>query len=136
MSVRFALHAGLVVAAMFVFACGPVPSAPEGAVEFEPPGIYRRWYREAEACRGLPGDYEILRFYRVPDANNHLELGVRGAIGRWTRPHRIYVLEGYDLDEPTLKHEMLHDLLSYVGDFTHDDSLAFRVCDLTDERRL
>jgi hypothetical protein len=43
------------------------------------------------------------------------------------------MLEGYDLDEPTIKHEMLHDLLSYLGDFTHDDSLAFRVCDLTDE---
>jgi hypothetical protein len=28
---------------------------------------------------------------------------------------------------------MLHDILSYIGDFTHDDSLAFRVCDMTDE---
>ena len=86
-----------------------------------------------EACRALDGDYELLRFYRVPDAGHHLELGVQGAIGRWSQPHRIYVLEGYELDEPTIKHEMLHDLLSYLGDFTHNDSLAFRVCDLTDE---
>ena len=57
----------------------------------------------------------------------------RYAVGRWSQPHRIYVLEGYELDEPTVKHEMLHDLLSYIGDYTHDDSLAFRVCDLTDE---
>jgi hypothetical protein len=133
MTARFALHARSVVAALSLAACGSSPSAPEGSVQFGPPGIYRRWYREAEACRGLPGDYDILRFYLVPDAGNHLELGVRGAIGRWAQPHRIYVLEGYDLDEPTLKHEMLHDILSYVGDFTHDDSLAFRVCDLTDE---
>lgn len=59
--------------------------------------------------------------------------GVHGAIGRWAQPHRIYVLDGYELYEPTIKHEMLHDILSYIGDFTHNDSLAFRVCDMTDE---
>ena len=43
------------------------------------------------------------------------------------------MLQGYELDEPTIKNEMRHDILSYVGDFTHNDSLAFRVCDMTDE---
>ena len=132
MTARPTVLASLLVLTM-VPACGPVPSAPEGSVPFEPPGIYRLWYRQAEACRGLDGDYDLVRFYRVPVAGHYLELGVRGAIGRWTQPHRIYVLQGYDLDEPTIKHEMLHDLLSYVGDYTHNDSLAFRVCDLTDE---
>lgn len=114
-------------------ACGPVPSGPEGSIEIDAPGIYRTWYRQAEACRGLPGDYELLRFFLVPDSGNHMELGFHGAVGRWAQPHRIYVLDGHLLDEPTLKHEMLHDLLSYVGDYTHNDSLAFRVCDMTDE---
>ena len=94
-----------------------------------------RQYRpeDLEACRGLQGDYELLRFFVVTDRGDHLALGVLGAVGRWSQPHRIYVLEGYELDEPTVKHEMLHDILSYIGDYTHDDSLAFRVCDLTDE---
>jgi hypothetical protein len=130
MTARFAfhvaVHAGPVLAALLAVACEPAPAAPEDSVRFDPPGIYRLWYRQAEACRGLDGDYELLRFYRVPDSGNHLALGVRGAIGRWAQPHRIYVLEGYE-------HEMLHDLLSYLGDFTHNDSQAFRVCDLTDE---
>lgn len=114
-------------------ACESAPSAPENSLPFEPPGIYRLWYRQAEACRGLDGDYDLLLFYLVPDPGNHLALGIRDAVGRWTQPHRIYVVQGYELDEPTIKHEMLHDILSYIGDFTHDDSLAFRVCDLTDE---
>jgi hypothetical protein len=97
MTVRFALHSGPVLAAMLLIACEPVPSAPEGSVPIDRPGFYRRWYREAETCRDLPGDYDLLRFYLVPNAGSHLELGVRGAIGRWTQPHRIYVLEGYDL---------------------------------------
>lgn len=133
MTVRSAVHAALLITTILPAACQPAPSAPVDSVRFDPPGIYRLWYHQAEACRGLEGDYELLRFYRVPDSGNHLALGVQDAIGRWAQPHRIYVLEGYDLDEPTIKHEMLHDLLSYLGDFTHNDSLAFRVCDLTDE---
>lgn len=133
MTIRLGFHLEALLVAVLGVACEAAPSAPEDSLPFVPPGIYRRWYREAEACRGLLGDYELVRFYLVPNAGNHLELGVRGAIGRWTQPHRIYVLDGYDLDEPTVKHEMLHDLLSYLGDFTHNDSLAFRVCDLTDE---
>lgn len=70
-----------------------------------------------------------------PHSGTHRELGVPDAIGRWAPPHRIHVLEGHEFDEPTMKHEMLHDLLSYIGGFTHDDSLAFRVCDMTDEVR-
>ena len=133
MTVRRALHAGLLIATALPAACESGPAAPEGAVTFEPPGIYRLWYAQAEACRGLQGDYELLRFFVVTDRGDHLALGVLGAVGRWSQPHRIYVLQGYELDEPTVKHEMLHDLLSYVGDYTHNDSLAFRVCDLTDE---
>jgi hypothetical protein len=131
MTVRLTFLAGLSMLAMA--ACESGPSAPDDPVQFEPPGIYRLWYRQAEACRGLDGDYELLRFYLVSDEGDHLALGIRGAVGRWSQPHRIYVLQGYELDEPTVKHEMLHDILSYIGDFTHDDSLAFRVCDMTDE---
>ncbi|MGH7557202.1 MAG: hypothetical protein ACREMD_05405 [Gemmatimonadota bacterium] len=133
MTVRSTLHTSLLLAALLPVACEPVPSAPEDSVRFDPPAIYRQWYREAEECRGLGGDYGLLRFYLVPNSGTHMELGILGAIGLWAPPHRIYVLEDHDLDEPMIKHEMLHDLLSYVGDFTHNDSLAFRVCDLTDE---
>lgn len=104
-------------------------------VPIDPPAAYRQWYGEIEECRGLGGYYDLVRFYQVPRSGSHMELGIRGAIGGWAPPHRIYLLEGFALDEPTIKHEMLHDLLSYVGDFTHNDSLAFRVCDLTDEGR-
>lgn len=133
MNVRLGICAGLSIMALGPVACEPVPMAPERSFPIDAPAIYRQWYREAENCRGLGGYYSLVRFYVVPHAGNQTELGIRGAIGRWAPPHRIYLLEAYVLDEPTIKHEMLHDILSYVGDFTHNDSLAFRVCDLTDE---
>ncbi len=133
MIIRFAVHVGLFLIALWPVACEPVPMAPERSFPIDAPAIYRQWYHEAEGCRGLGGYYGLVRFYVVPHAGNQTELGIRGAIGRWAPPHRIYLHEGYVLDEATIKHEMLHDILSYVGDYTHNDSLAFRVCDMTDE---
>ncbi len=54
---------------------------------------------------------------------------MNGAVarGRWSEPHEVIVVRGYEDHEKTVRHEMLYDLLA--GDPTHADEI-WSACDL------
>lgn len=113
----------LLVAALF--ACGDLgfESRVDDKEEFDPPEVYRTWWGATEACSRHSGSYEAIDWY--------LASGIVGdglvARGRWSPPHEIVIVRGYEADEKTVRHEMLHDLLG--GDPEHT-STEWSVCDL------
>ena len=87
--------------------------AKEGLEPFDPLPEYAGFWEATETCSGTSGDLGLIRWFRA------LSLTSNGQIlrGLWEPPHRITIWTGLEDDEPTVRHEMLHDLLR--GDPNH-----------------
>src|SRR5438874_9983200 len=56
---------------------------PDGAVEFNAPAVYPRWWALTQECSGLTGDLSAVHWYLVPNADLlHLKDG-RSVNGNW-----------------------------------------------------
>jgi len=88
------------------------PFSPDGAIPFTPPPVYQEYWAKDEACSGIHARMQI-HWYHVPqgyiiDPEGH------AAIGLWVYRHDVYLADGY-MDESTVRHEMLHDLIGHPG---------------------
>lgn len=76
---------------------------------FDPPPLYREWYTKLEACSGINGDFDAIRFF---SAESIME-GGKHRYGYWTPRHKITLQD--NMTEPVfgwlIKHEMMHDLI-------------------------
>ena len=114
---------------LFLLACqSPTAFTPPGAVPFDPPAIYRTWWAEVEACSGLRGDFDAVRWYRV-DPPNEVRLPTgRPVRGFWASNGNRIFIRAADLDLPYVpRHEMLHALLRRPG---HPAEYFVTRCDL------
>ncbi len=89
--------------------CSEVAFEPVNPRPLDPPGIYRSWWAEVEACADVRAAFERVSWYEADRLINR-EAGTEH-VGAWWPPHTIYVDSGYLLFEGGVKHEMLHDLL-------------------------
>jgi len=89
----------------------------------DPPAVYATWWARTEACSGLRGDMARVSWYTATGITGDGKV----ASGRWSAPHDIIIVLGYEADETIVRHEMLHDLLD--GDPGHLDA-AWTRCDL------
>jgi hypothetical protein len=96
-----------------VLGCGADAVAPAVHERFDPPAEYRSWFSATEACSGLTGDFERLRFYRVPGEEFACPSGM--CVARWTDEHHIYMADPFLANEMVVRHEMLHDLIGQAG---------------------
>ncbi|MGH7629419.1 MAG: hypothetical protein ACREOF_08505 [Gemmatimonadales bacterium] len=93
--------------------CAAEPSAPSLHERFQPPAVYRTWFDATESCSVLQGDFERLRFYRVPGDEFACPSGT--CVARWTDDHEIFLAEAFLQNEMVVRHEMLHDLIGNPG---------------------
>lgn len=105
----------VVVAAILAAACVESFSTEVHDREpFDPPATYDPWWASVEDCSGLSGDMGRIQWF--------LALSVEGdgvvARARWSPPHDIILVRGYEDDPAVVRHEMLHDLLN--GDRLHE----------------
>jgi hypothetical protein len=107
------------LAATVLGACGPITEPLDGnldtAVEFTPPREWRSLWAEVEACSGMEGDFDAVRWFTVE--------GLVVAYGK--SYHAAWLPEGppvpnaivYDRRklevERVVKHEMLHAIARY-----------------------
>ena len=113
-----------VAATLVLFtACIDPFAPPMGTHRFDPPTLYRDYWRAVEDCSALRGDFERVRWYAVPEAPFPCPVGSGYCHALWREPHDIFL----ERTAPYLivGHEMLHDLLRR-GD--HPD--VFRTCGL------
>jgi hypothetical protein len=107
----------LLVYVVLLAACTDVvapASLPEDAEPYENPAFAQMW-SEVEQCSGLRGDFSAVQFYVVPHFSSK-----EGVVkGQWYRPHRIVLAATWKNHEPTIKHEMMHDLLQDSGHPPH-----------------
>jgi len=103
-----------------------VSTAPVDAHRVAPLATYAAWWADVEACSGLAGDVARVEWFVVPadsDGGFWCEDGPdHTCAGEWVAPHAIYLAgpnrtypQGYAVDEWTVKHEMLHDLVGHSG---------------------
>ena len=99
----------------FIAACGSdtptaPPDLPYGAIKFSPPAYYQTWWRVTEACSGRSGDMAKVSWYFVPgdvfELNGQAVAGYSVALF-----NRIVVAGDVMSDGPSVRHEMLHQLL-------------------------
>lgn len=96
----------LLLSLVALSACRDV-TGPTGT-PFTPPPIYRVWWAELEACSGLTGDFDGVRFYVVSSLTQN---GVAAAGGYSKRNNAIVLVEKYLNRTETVQHEMMHALL-------------------------
>ncbi len=105
----------MMLVAILVAACAdPFTTIVKNRQAFDPPATYDVWWTSVETCSGRTGDMRRIAWY--------LASGVEGdgmvARGRWSPPHDIILVRGYEDDPAVVRHEMLHDLLD--GDRLHE----------------
>jgi hypothetical protein len=118
LSLLYASSALLVLAA-----CGfdPGDDSP-----MSPPAVYREWWAKTEACSGLSGDFDRVKWSVVP--GNGFECASGTCAGHWEPDHHVYLAEDWTTNEMVVRHEMLHDLLQRAG---HPDPPFGDPCPLT-----
>lgn len=116
---------GIAALLVTVAACGDplIEARIENRRPFVPPATYAALYRAVEACSGRTGDFTRIRWFLA----SSIEADGRPARARWSPPHDIVIVAGYETDDRTVSHEMLHDLLDGDPDHRHR---AWDACDL------
>jgi hypothetical protein len=104
-------------------ACGFEPA---GDVPISAPDVYREWYAKTEACSGLTGSFDRIKWYEVPGDGFDCPSG--RCAGRWNSDHHIYISAAFLEDEMVVRHEMLHELIGHPG---HPDPPFGKGCPLT-----
>lgn len=116
---RARARVALVTAGCFVIACGVFSCAwptelPAGAQATAPPAIYARWWAAVENCSGHSGDFNAIRWYRVPGSG--FRQAGQDLDGMYSRAGRYIALSEEHVDDGGMvRHEMLHALLNVTG---------------------
>jgi hypothetical protein len=99
---------------------------PTGSEAMEPPPDFREWWSKTQACSGLEGNFDRVRWFVVPGHEFACPSGQ--CVGHWEPDHRIYIAEDWVDNEMVARHEMLHDLIGHPG---HPDPPFGSPCPLT-----
>lgn len=91
-----------------------------------PPAVYQEWWAKTEACSGLRGEFERVRWSVV--AGHSFPCASGKCAGHWEGSHDIYIAEDWTMNEMVVRHEMLHDLIGRPG---HPDPPFGSPCPLT-----
>ncbi|HEX3233159.1 MAG TPA: hypothetical protein VHR41_03105 [Gemmatimonadales bacterium] len=106
-----------------VIACGFDPA---GERPMDAPAVYRQWWAKTQACSGLVGDFDRVRWQVVPGHSFSCSSGK--CAGHWEPDHEIFIAADWTQNEMVVRHEMLHDLLDRAG---HPDPPFGFGCPLT-----
>lgn len=106
-------------------ACDGGTAVDEVRFSIVPPDAYAEHYAEAEACSGLTGDFERVKWFWTMTFP-----GQAGTVGQWNPRREITILWRFRFDRRVIVHEALHDLLG--GDKDHSDR-AWDDCDVPKE---
>lgn len=79
----------------------------------DPPPVYREWWAKTEACSGLTGDFDRVRWLVVEGHSFPCASG--RCAGHWESSHQIYISADWTMSEMVVRHEILHDLLGRTG---------------------
>ncbi len=121
------LGVAYLMAGLMIAGCEAPTAPPTGARTFTPLASYATWWADVEACSRLTGALVRVTWYQVPpdsaDGGFSCADGPNQRCGgEWSEPHSIYLAGpsaanalGYAMDEWTVKHEMLHDLVGRPG---------------------
>lgn len=99
---------------------------PAGGEPMEPPALYREWWARTQACSGIEGNFDRIRWWVVE--GDGFECPSGQCAGRWNDDHDIYIASDYVSNEMVVRHEMLHDLIGRPG---HPDPPFGTGCPLT-----
>lgn len=103
-----------VCAVLAMLSCADLASPDfDGLQPYDALPEYPGLWSETMACSGGSGDLDRIAWFRAASITYQGQI-VRG---HWEPPHTITVWSGLELDEFTVRHEMLHDLLA--GDPNH-----------------
>ena len=99
---------------------------PQGETPTDPPPAYREWWARTEACSGLTGTFDRIKWYTVPGSSFPCSGG--SCVGHWESDHHIVISADWSNSEMVVRHEMLHDLVGHPG---HPDPPFGKGCGLT-----
>ncbi len=116
----------LLYAAGMLLIAGGCGFDPEGDIPLEPPAIYREWWAKTQACSGLTGDFDRIRWSIIEGPSFPCSSGQ--CAGHWRTDHHIFLAGDWAMDEMVVRHEMLHDMIGRPG---HPTPPFGRGCPLT-----
>ena len=109
---RSAPHA-LLVAGCTAALAGCSSFTPTNDKPYTPPAEYRKWFDETQACSGLTGNFDRIKWFVVDGTEFDCPSGK--CVGRWNSDHDIFIASSWVDNELVVRHEMLHALLDREG---------------------
>jgi hypothetical protein len=102
------------LAVLLLAACGPdgfEPGGDLGALRFDPPPSYREMWTRAQACSGVRGHFDRIRWWVVPGVDAfEYNADEPYADGLWDSDGNITLAGGVLSHPMVVRHEMLHAL--------------------------
>jgi hypothetical protein len=86
---------------------------PVGDVPMDPPPVYREWWAKTQACSGLRGNFDRVRWSVIEGTSFPCSSGQ--CAGHWRNDHHIFLASEWVMDEMVVRHEMLHDMIGRPG---------------------
>lgn len=83
------------------------------------------WYADVEACWGVTGDFDAIRWYRGDLEHRDLAM----TVGEIVQGDEITVAVGNEHRERIIKHAMSHHVRPELGNSIHYDGSARAICD-------
>src|SRR5688572_9353357 len=77
--------------------------------------VYQYWWAQVEACSGKSANMDRVRWLYVPNGATGFSWQGELVAGLWFEGHTIVLAEALILNDQTVRHEMLHDILGAVG---------------------
>jgi hypothetical protein len=114
----------LLVAAFTLAGCSSF--SPTNDHSYTPLAAYRKWFDETQACSGLQGSFDRIKWYVVDGTEFDCPSGK--CVGHWNDDHSIFISSAWVSNELVVRHEMLHDLIGQPG---HPDPPFGSPCPLT-----
>lgn len=107
----------ILLLASFGLSCSDfLVNLPKDAEQFNPPLIYKQWFKETEHCSQRLGNFDDITWFVVPNSNYVITSKGEQVAAYWSITYNYVIMSSkHQMNPYIVRHEMLHAILQISG---------------------